>query len=100
MDFVASRTFLTALAMNDAILASGSIWGIVKLWDLKELLGKSGCAHLVSPLRCISMNALTLPCPIKQIDLLSYLDVVIVAKYLCMNKKDKIKVVRILRRWS
>ncbi len=34
-EFLATKTFLTALSMNDAILASGSSSGIVKLWDLK-----------------------------------------------------------------
>ncbi len=33
--FVATKTFLTALSLNDALLASGSSSGIVKLWDLK-----------------------------------------------------------------
>ncbi len=33
--FVATKTFVSALAMNDVILATGSSSGIVKLWDLQ-----------------------------------------------------------------
>lgn len=114
--FVATKTHLTALSMNDAILVSGSVSGIVKIWDLQvsvpyecptpfpptkvkfspwqSLLRKGGCPSSVKPLRRISMKGV-MHYPIKLINQFDYLDLVIVAKYESKAKKDKIKLVQI-----
>ena len=74
------------------MVVSGSSAGIVKLWDLKTLLGKS--VSTILPLRRISMKGV-LHYPIKDIFQFSYTDLVIVAKYEANRKKDKIKVVQV-----
>jgi len=98
--FVATKAYLTALYLNDAILASGSSSGIVKLWGLADLLtdirvryhGRGVPAPI--PLRRVSMKGV-LHYPIKLIDQFTYSDLVIVAKYEARSKKDKIKVVQL-----
>jgi WD40 repeat protein len=59
-----TKTFVSALLLNDTMLVSGSGSGIVKLWDLKTLLGSS--VTTVAPLRRISMKGV-LHYPIKDI---------------------------------
>ena len=88
----ATKTFVSALLLNDTMVVSGSSAGIVKLWDLKTLLGKT--VSTIQPLRRISMKGV-LHYPIKDIFQFSYTDLVIVAKYEANRKKDKIKVVQV-----
>ena len=88
----ATKTFVSALLLNDTMVVSGSSAGIVKLWDLKTLLGKT--VSTIVPLRRISMKGV-LHYPIKDIFQFSYTDLVIVAKYEANRKKDKIKVVQV-----
>ena len=88
----ATKTFVSALLLNDTMVVSGSSAGIVKLWDLKTLLGES--VKTIVPLRRISMKGV-LHYPIKDIFQFSYTDLVIVAKYEANRKKDKIKVIQV-----
>ena len=88
----ATKTFVSSLLLNDTMVVSGSSAGIVKLWDLKTLLGKS--VKTIVPLRRISMKGV-LHYPIKDIFQFSYTDLVIVAKYEANRKKDKIKVIQV-----
>lgn len=88
----ATKTFISALSMNDALIISGSSAGIVKLWELKAVLRKN--ATTLQPLRRISMKGM-MHYPIKMICQMSYVDLVIVAKYEAKRKKDKIKFVKV-----
>ena len=72
------------------MIVTGSSAGIVKIWDLNELLRKN--VRSVIPLCRISMKGV-MHYPIKAIHQWSYTDLVIVAKYEAKKKKDKVKVV-------
>jgi WD40 repeat protein len=60
----ATKTFVSALLLNDTMVVTGSSAGIVKLWDLKALLGR--LVTMTVPLRRISMKGV-LHYPIKHI---------------------------------
>ena len=74
----ATKTYISALYMNDAMVISGSSAGIVKVWDLKSVLTKN--SNPVQMLRRISMKGV-MHYPIKFIGQISYEDVIIVSKY-------------------
>ena len=92
ISWLAAKSVVTALYMNDTMLASGSSAGIVKLWDLGRLLRHG--ADTVVPLRKINMKGI-LQYPIKYLYQSTYTDLVIVAKYEGKKKKDKVKVVEV-----
>jgi len=93
--WTATRSFITAVAMNDVLVMTGSHAGIVKLWDLKVLLKSN--ASIIVPVRRISMKGL-LHYPIKNIFPISYTELAIVAKYEGHNKKDKVKMFEVYSR--
>ena len=92
--WVATKTFITALYMNDSLVISGSSAGMVKLWELRASLRAAESKKEVIPLRKISMKGV-MHYPIKTIGQLGYLDVIVVAKYEAKKKKDKVKLVQI-----
>ncbi len=53
VEWTATKTYMTALYLNDTMLVSGSSAGLVKLWDLAGLLASP---PLLTPLRRISMK--------------------------------------------
>ncbi len=58
VDWTATKTYLTALYLNDTMLVSGSSAGLVKLWSLAGLLASP---PLLAPLRRISMKVNSRP---------------------------------------
>ncbi len=93
--WTATKSFITAVAMNDVLVMTGSHAGIVKLWDLKVLLKND--TFVITPVRRISMKGL-LHYPIKSIFPTSYTELAIVAKYEGNNKKDKVKIFEVYSR--
>ena len=61
MSWTATKTAVTSIYMNDTMIVTGSVAGIVKVWDLSTLL-RPGMS--VSPLRKINMKGI-LHYPIK-----------------------------------
>ena len=61
MSWTATKTAITSIYMNDTMIVTGSVAGIVKIWDLSSLL-RPGIS--VSPLRKINMKGI-LHYPIK-----------------------------------
>lgn len=115
----ATKTFMTSLFMNDALIVTGSSAGIVKvpiythlqrhthsfrfihfvfisrpiqIWDLNSLLKKN--VKSVLPLTRISMKGV-MHYPIKAIHQWTYRDLIIMAKYEAKKKKDKVKIVTV-----
>lgn len=103
VSWVATKTYISALYMNDTMVVSGSGAGIVKLWDLPRLLDmpvttitmmtniiRLACniyfiinfqdGSIIAPLRKINMKGV-LHYPIKEIYQCTYTDLVIIAKY-------------------
>ena len=120
VSWVATKTFISALYMNDTMLVTGSGAGIVKIWGMSSLLGrnsiffrifylnkeeityyflgvKRGATTTISPLRRIKMKGIH-HYPIKEIYQCTYTDLVIIAKYEGKKKKDKVKVVEV--KWN
>jgi len=94
MSWTATKTAITSIYMNDTMIVTGSVAGIVKIWDLSSLL-RPGIS--VSPLRKINMKGI-LHYPIKHIYQCTYTDLVIIAKYEGKKKKDKLKLVEV--KWN
>jgi len=93
VSWVATKTYISALYMNDTMVVSGSAAGIVKLWDLPKLLDMPD-GSIIQPLRKINMKGV-LHYPIKEIYQCTYTDLVIIAKYEGKKKKDKVKIVEV-----
>ena len=93
--WTATKTHVSALYMNDTIVVTGSGAGIVKLWDLSQLLTQD--SSQVTALRRINMKGV-LHYPIKDIFQCMYTDLVIIAKYEGKKKKDKVKIVEV--KWN
>jgi len=96
VSWVATKTYISALYMNDTMVVSGSGAGIVKIWDLPTLL-QMPAGGLVTPLRKINMKGI-LHYPVKEIYQCTYTDLVIIAKYEGKKKKDKVKIVEV--KWN
>jgi WD40 repeat protein len=92
----ATKTYISALYMNDTMVVSGSGAGIVKIWDLPSLL-QMQAGSPVTPLRKINMKGI-LHYPVKEISQCTYTDLVIIAKYEGKKKKDKVKIVEV--KWN
>jgi len=92
----ATKTYISALYMNDTMIVSGSGAGIVKIWDLPSLL-QMPAGSPVTPLRKINMKGI-LHYPVKEIYQCTYTDLVIIAKYEGKKKKDKVKIVEV--KWN
>jgi len=97
VSWIATKTFISALYMNDTMVVTGSGAGIVKIWDLSALLGATAQGELITPLRRVNMKGI-LHYPIKEIFQSTYTDLVIIAKYEGKKKKDKVKVVEV--KWN
>jgi len=96
ISWTATKTSVSSIFMNDTIIVSGSVAGIVKIWDLASLLRPEKDLH-VAPLRRIKMKGI-LHYPIKYIYQCTYTDLVIIAKYEGKKKKDKLKHVEV--KWN
>jgi len=96
VSWIATKTYISALYMNDTMVVSGSGAGIVKIWDLPTLL-QMPAGSLITPLRKINMKGI-LHYPVKEIYQCTYTDLVIIAKYEGKKKKDKVKIVEV--KWN
>ena len=88
--WIAAKSYITALYMNDVLVISGSNAGMVKLWELQSALKYES----IAPLKKIAMRGIR-HYPIKTIGQLGYLDLVVVAKYEGKKRKDKVKLIQV-----
>merc|ERR1712227_130065 len=96
VSWTATKTSITSVFMNDTMIVTGSVAGIVKIWELSALL-RPQQDNSVAPLRRIKMKGI-LQYPIKDIFQCTYTDLVIIAKYEGKKKKDKVKIVEV--KWN
>jgi len=96
ISWIATKTSISAIYINDTMIVTGSVAGIVKIWDLSALL-RPQKDNSVAPLRRIKMKGI-LHYPIKKIYQCTYTDLVIIAKYEGKKKKDKLKLVEV--KWN
>lgn len=96
ISWTATKTAVSSIYMNDTMIVTGSVAGIVKIWDLSALL-RPEKGNSVVPLRRINMKGIR-HYPIKHIFQCTYTDLVIIAKYEGKKKKDKLKLVEV--KWN